>query len=634
MRLTRYILVLGFSVLMGSSVSVAQWSTAQNVNTAESGYGHMKYPSVWAATGGGFHVKYNLNIENNVPADWQLKYRRYQASAWGSPVVVHSGNMVSGGEICEALNGSIHIVWENWGSTGNVGWSQSTNGGLSFTSPIEIAPNLSDVGKFPRIAPFGTNGSAELVAFYGYPPEHKTFYSRFTGSMWLPAVNTGQNYGTEHELSGIAWSPVDGSVYATVDNDDYIAYQRFDGTTWTTTNVESQGAVPRPCIAVNANGRIMVVWENNTQLKSKLYIPGSGWGAVQIIASPGAYSSVAAIPGTDNFYVIYSVDHPPYGTNIYEGRLWSNGAWGTVETVSVGIPRAYSVNSDLAAAADGSLMAVWEDHGASTARVMYSIRPGSPAGPTGTLSGVVRDQLGSGIPNVLITTSGSTSGLSGERGVYSMSVPPGLYYVSAAKSGYSGTTASQVSISSGQTTSLNLTITAQVPGKMSSFTVTPDTTRNTISWQNSTTGAYTGTRILFKASSYPAHPDDGTLLMEQVTGLGGSTGQYVQTGLVNGQPCYYAAFPYFEDVNRFYGPPAFRGGTPAVRVDYDRDGDVDQSDYGAFQRCYSGPYVAQSDPACQSRKLDGDDDVDTDDLSVFLNCFAGVGVYANPLCAN
>lgn len=72
--------------------------------------------------------------------------------------------------------------------------------------------------------------------------------------------------------------------------------------------------------------------------------------------------------------------------------------------------------------------------------------------------------------------------------------------------------------------------------------------------------------------------------------------------------------------------------TWTVGPDFNGDGDVDQSDFGSFQRCLSGPGVAQEDPPCAWALLDADDDVDADDLAVFLRCLSGAGALAPPGC--
>lgn len=67
--------------------------------------------------------------------------------------------------------------------------------------------------------------------------------------------------------------------------------------------------------------------------------------------------------------------------------------------------------------------------------------------------------------------------------------------------------------------------------------------------------------------------------------------------------------------------------------DFDRDGDVDQEDFGHLQECISGPVTPQTDPACQDCLLDPDADVDIHDFAIFINCLSGSGVPADPACA-
>lgn len=66
--------------------------------------------------------------------------------------------------------------------------------------------------------------------------------------------------------------------------------------------------------------------------------------------------------------------------------------------------------------------------------------------------------------------------------------------------------------------------------------------------------------------------------------------------------------------------------------DLDRDGDVDQVDFGAFQKCLTGIGRPQDDPLCQDAKLDSDSDVDEIDLAIFEGCYSGPEVLADPDC--
>jgi len=68
--------------------------------------------------------------------------------------------------------------------------------------------------------------------------------------------------------------------------------------------------------------------------------------------------------------------------------------------------------------------------------------------------------------------------------------------------------------------------------------------------------------------------------------------------------------------------------------DLDRDGDVDQTDFGLFQQCLSGADVPQEEPACESALLDEDNDVDANDFGIFQVCISGPNIPADPNCAD
>lgn len=73
-------------------------------------------------------------------------------------------------------------------------------------------------------------------------------------------------------------------------------------------------------------------------------------------------------------------------------------------------------------------------------------------------------------------------------------------------------------------------------------------------------------------------------------------------------------------------------GCPVVRADQDRDGDVDQSDFGLLQTCLSGAGMPQNDPSCRRAFLDNDGDVDGFDAAIFLRCLSGSNQPADPAC--
>lgn len=69
-----------------------------------------------------------------------------------------------------------------------------------------------------------------------------------------------------------------------------------------------------------------------------------------------------------------------------------------------------------------------------------------------------------------------------------------------------------------------------------------------------------------------------------------------------------------------------------VVCDFDKDGDVDQEDFGHFQVCLSGYGVPPSGPACTDADIQGDDDVDQDDFAIIRGCISGASVIADKTC--
>lgn len=68
-----------------------------------------------------------------------------------------------------------------------------------------------------------------------------------------------------------------------------------------------------------------------------------------------------------------------------------------------------------------------------------------------------------------------------------------------------------------------------------------------------------------------------------------------------------------------------------VEPDLDMDGDVDEADFGLFQRCYTG--AVQVSGACTAADFDGDMFVTPNtDLPMFKNCLSGAGVYPDRDC--
>ncbi|HOW74187.1 MAG TPA: hypothetical protein PKY77_26590 [Phycisphaerae bacterium] len=69
----------------------------------------------------------------------------------------------------------------------------------------------------------------------------------------------------------------------------------------------------------------------------------------------------------------------------------------------------------------------------------------------------------------------------------------------------------------------------------------------------------------------------------------------------------------------------------AVFADRDADNDVDQADFGEFQKCYTG--TTTGIPAgCECFDRTGDEKIDAADLIAFTNCWSGPAIAADPNC--
>lgn len=105
-----------------------------------------------------------------------------------------------------------------------------------------------------------------------------------------------------------------------------------------------------------------------------------------------------------------------------------------------------------------------------------------------------------------------------------------------------------------------------------------------------------------------------------------STGLQVSLWFKGGQPAGQSPWRIMLDEVKL----TRTGGPYYAKGDFDRDGDVDQADFGSLQACLD-TNGAVSAP-CVSLSLDADSDVDQDDLVVFLSCFGGANVPPNPAC--
>src|SRR4029079_11064941 len=76
------------------------------------------------------------------------------------------------------------------------------------------------------------------------------------------------------------------------------------------------------------------------------------------------------------------------------------------------------------------------------------------------------------------------------------------------------------------------------------------------------------------------------------------------------------------------------GCSVGIPGDFNGDGDVDQSDYGRFQLCYTPNPPIPLTAECKHGDLDNNGVVNQLDLTLFSRCMSGNDLPASPNCAN
>ena len=112
--------------------------------------------------------------------------------------------------------------------------------------------------------------------------------------------------------------------------------------------------------------------------------------------------------------------------------------------------------------------------------------------------------------------------------------------------------------------------TTVTPKPVNNLTIENANASVTIKWQDpentvisgSTFSTWAGTKLVMKETGYPANPNDGTLVTDNMVRDKYKTTGYTVTGLTNGKKYYFALFPYSTDGvynydagNRLLGEP-------------------------------------------------------------------------------
>lgn len=617
-------------------VSLRAWTPAAPVRTSPQ---DSLDSQVAIDSSGKLHVVWRENMGSG----WNAWYTSNVSGSFPAPTQLSSGG---GYQPVVAANGSdIHFAWSYDASGSNWEmWYRKLNGGVlgstynaSNTGIKSLRPALAIRGAVGPVIAWDEALQAD--------DRYDTFFSEWNGSGFSAAQNIsntpgGSAYGSVNV--NLAISP-NGDVTATwVDRDNAQneyhtnARRRVGGVWQARQEISTIPVGPSTAgIAAAPDNSVHIAYESGNVIYYQRW-NGSSWVAPQ--ALPGGVANIirCKLAVDDRGYVHVVADNSRNGVGEVYYSTNSSGAWSAWQNIS-NTPNSASYAPHIAYGAN-ALAVVWHDNsnqaGATGVFNIWHTRLDvPPPGPSGMMSGFVRTSAATPVANATISCGGRET-ISASDGAYTLTaIPVGTYTATAGKLYYSTHSVSGVAITNGNTTPIDFTIDTTPPAPVVSLAAIPGNTSTSLGWTNPASGNFTGTMIRARIGSAPTGPTDGAFVADKA-GNPGSTDTFTHTGLTNGQPYYYAAFAH--DAAGTYALPAIAGpARPAVGPDFDRDGDVDLSDFGRMQACLTGPGIPQTDPSCQPTLLDAIDyDVDGADMALFLACFSGPQAYASPNCAD
>jgi len=551
-------------------------------------------------------------------------YQLFDGASWSGPTTL-SGANATRPDIAADANLAVHIVYEE-AAEATIRYRKRTPDG-AWTAPVNLKSGGRSIA--PAIA-CNTTGDRIIAAWhedYQVGGEWDILVNVFDGTGWSGAVNISN----DSAVSTYPKVAVDaaGNMHVAWSSGADILYRKRDVTgAWgpKVTVRHTPTRVGLNSLTTTSDGLVLCLFaEDDTQGWEvfSTYYNGAAWSTpLNVSNRPGASDDIDGSIHVDGYDRLFAVWHD-YSGIYYSAAPTYSSLWSA--------PQAIVSGKYLATVPD-----VVIDSGL-TARVVWQSRPtqndnwniyvssqsvGSP-GPHGTIAGTVRDQHGYAIAGVLVTAGVYQIGTNVD-GMYALTrVATGTYSVSAAKSCFAGQTVVGVIVLEGQTTTVDLVLTALPPDPVSSFAVTSLDRTNTLRWQNPGSTSFAGTRIRYGTTGYPAGPTDGMLVVDE-PGTPSAWQSYEHRDLIAGQTYYYAAFAYDDRPVPTYAAGANASAVPPGPADFDGDGDTDMSDFALFQLCFNGPNrPAALGQGCEKPDTDTDHDVDLADFAVFQGCFNG-----------
>ena len=282
-------------------------------------------------------------------------------------------------------SGNISVVWENDSITFGVLFSHSTDGGATFSTPLDLATNTG--GSFGAQLFVAPDGSIDVVWEDDSTTQSEISFSRSTDKG--ATFSTPKNLSSDPGFSFDAQIAVDASgnidvIWAdnTPGNYDILFARSTDqGATFSSPrNLSNRPGTSRNAqIGVDANGGVYVVWQDDVPSvfnNRDIFFARSGDAGVNFSAPANLSNNTGdssnpwiTVDNTGGINLTWQ-DTTPGLAKVFFARSLDAGA--TFVTQNLSNDSGSSSDSQLAADKDGNLNVVWSDDTPGVNQVLFS----------------------------------------------------------------------------------------------------------------------------------------------------------------------------------------------------------------------------------------------------------------------
>ena len=196
--------LVAIAILHSAVVSQAQtWSTPQLLNDPVYANTDIKEAHIVAAANG-FHAVYRVTSNS------RIQYRRYYNGSLKPRRRFPGSNFAANGNIGLALDGTVHVVLEDWASGGpEIRWHKfnvDDNTGAISNKVTQVLSASGRTAKHPHVSSYGLSGGQMLMSYYRSGStgggSKKIYYALYNGTSWAAEANSGSTCNSEYECFG------------------------------------------------------------------------------------------------------------------------------------------------------------------------------------------------------------------------------------------------------------------------------------------------------------------------------------------------------------------------------------------------------------------------------------------------